>query len=197
MRVIYFMSAAVVLAVVISSAALAADADSSTKFSITPEIGYIMLTETASDKADDAMAYGLTLGYQFRRYFRLELPVLLSFHGDENMPEGQKAELTLASATPGLSFGTKGRLRMWFFWGMGATLVNGKIEEGDAIAEDNELAFATNLRTGIDFYMTKNRYAGIAVGVMTAALEAEKLNGSKEWEIYEYYAATFRIGYEF
>jgi len=194
MRVISIIA---VLVVMLSTAVPAADEEKDPTFRVTPEIGYVVLTEPASDRADDAMGFGLTMSYRPWQYFRVELPVLISSHGDSDLPEGQSAQMTLISVTPGLAFGMKGKLRGWFFVGMGATLVNSSFEVDGARAEDDDTAFATRFRAGIDYEVREKLSAGISLGVMTAALETDQIDGSSEWETFVYYTILLRATYAF
>jgi len=195
MRAISIISMALVLT--ISSMAFAEEAKNKTRFSITPEIGYVVLTDPAEDTLDNAMGYGLTVSYHLRPSVRAELPILASFHDGKNLSKDEDAEMSMVSFTPGLAFGTTGLLRLWMFFGAGATMVNSKFDIGRDSTDNNKTAFATNFRTGLDLYVTKNLFAGFAAGVMTAALDAERLNQPSRWQTNVYYTMMGRLGYSF
>ena len=195
MRAISIISMALVLT--ISTTAFAEEASNKLRYSATAEIGYVVLTDPAEDTLDNAMGYGVTVSYHLRPFLRAELPILASFHEGKDLSKDEDAEMSMISLTPGLAFGSTGRLRLWMFFGAGATMVRSKFEIGRDSTEDEDIAFATNFRTGLDLYWSKNLSIGFAVGVMTAALDAERLNQSSKWQTNTYYTLMGRVGYLF
>ncbi len=187
---------AVSLAILIIPATVLAQEDFQ-RFEVAAEVGNVYLTDPVDQYLDNAPGYGLTLGYNFSPHVGLHLPVLVSVHEDDGLEGDRDARLTMVSAIPSLRWQSGKKFNVWFSYGMGAIAVDSTLEEGDAEAENTETAFATALRTGVDYYFMKNHFAGLAWSVQTAALEEEKLAGQEKWEIYTYYTATLRLGYAF
>jgi len=167
------------------------------RFEAGVEAGGVYLTAPAADYLESAPGYGLTLGYNLGPHFGLHLSAMASVHGDDDLEGDQDAELTMVSVIPSLRWRTGGKFNVWFSCGMGATVVDSELEEGDARAENTETAFATSLRLGVDYFFMKNYFAGLAGGVQTAALEEENPAGKEEWEINTFYVTALRLGYAF
>lgn len=188
---------AVITIFLISTAAFAAEKADAAKFNVTGEMGQIILHDPAAEYLDDALCYGLTFDYHLSPKVWAELPILMSSHEDKDLPEDQDASMSLISITPGLSFGTTGKLRWWMFIGFGASIIDGKSTIGSETAENNEIGFATNMRAGLDARFFKNMLIGVAGGVMTSSAETQKLIGSPDRETFSYYTLNLRVGYEF
>lgn len=169
---------------------------SDSKFSVTAEEGLVFLSED-NPNLDDGIALGGTIGYRFRPHIELRLPVLFSLHDDMDLPEGQSAELSLFSITPGVAFYTQGRLAFWVFLGGGLTILSNKFEEAQVSTKERDTAVASHIGAGADFNVWRTLSLGVGGSVMTATHEVDQIDGTEQWETFFYYTALGRIVYGF
>ena len=187
------------VALFIGTSALAEEKDK--PFTLTPELGYVVLTGENHEILENSIGLGLKASYWFKKFY-FEAPFLYSYHKSKNHPYEPDAKLTLLNFSPGIRLVTekeiKGEdLEIWIAPGFGVTFIDSEASTYGRKVKASDIAPGFRLSIGSDYRLNKYLTVGLALSLYTASRKVENRSGEDVKESFLYQSVMGRIGYSF